>query len=135
MAGEKQQRRRNPFLYGGIGVLLMLAGFVLKTHLPALLEDAEEQRVAARLQEARRAGGANNPEAAAVVDRTSSYYRHRLHWEMVGRLVFIVGLGFVAAAGLVWYQQAHQPEPEPEAEDEANPDNNGMAAAPPLSEL
>jgi len=120
MASEKRERRANPFQIGGLGLLLLLAGFALKTHVPTLLEDAEQQRFA-RLDEATRGSGPKDPKAVEAVQRASRYYRSQPSWEMAGQLVFFVGLGFVAAAGVIWYQQAQQPEPEPEAEPEPEP--------------
>lgn len=45
----------------------------------------------------------------------------RQGWLVLGRLVFFAGLGLVATAAIVWYQQAQAPE-EPEQEQDAGSD-------------
>jgi hypothetical protein len=124
MARDKRERRANPFQIGGIGLLLLIAGLALKTHVAALMEDADQQRVFARLEEAAKAPGPKDAKAVEAVQRASRYYRSRLSWELAGQLVFFVGLGLVVAAGVIWYQQAQQPESEAEAEPEAEPEPN-----------
>ena len=119
MAREKREQRTNPFQIGGLGLLLLLAGLALKTHVAALMEDADQQRVLARLEEAAKAPGPKDPKAVEEIQRASRYYRSRLSWELAGQLGFIVGLGLVVAAGVIWYQQAQQPETETETETEA----------------
>jgi hypothetical protein len=136
MPRDKRDRRVNPFRIGGIGLLLLVAGLVLKTRVAGFMENAEQQRILARLQAAAQASAAMDPadiKAVQVVERASRYYQTRMHWELAGQLVFFAGLGLVLAAGVIWYQQAQQPEPLLESEDEPNPEANGLPTFPPHS--
>lgn len=134
MARDEHDRRPNPFHLGGIGLLLLLAGLAIKTHVPALLEEADNQRVITRLEEATRRAGRKDAAAVESVDRSARYNnRIRRPWEVTGQLIFFVGLGLVVAAGVIWYQQAHRPESETLSEDDAQPERNGLSTVPPQS--
>jgi hypothetical protein len=128
MPGEKQERRANPFQIAGIGLLLLMAGLALKTHVAAYMEDAERQRVLSRQQE-------QVANSAKSLGSTVRPHRQRMQWEAIGQMVFFLGLGLVAAGGVIWYRQAHQPEPQPDvpADDPLASDGQPSQPQSPLS--
>ena len=126
MPGEKHDRRVNPFVIAGTGLLLLFAGLALKTHVASFLEEAERQGALPRPRD-------QDHGSASSTDRGARSFRQRLHWEVAGQLVFFLGLGLVVAGGVIWYRQAQQPDPEPESMEDDPAGSNGLSSTPPRS--
>lgn len=115
MGSDKKDSRINPFRVGLVGLLLLVAGCVA-TQL--LTSPGNESAIVARMQQATRAPGTRtDPATAETVSRAERYYRWHLYGKLAAQSLFFAGVAVVVAAGIIWYQQAQQPEPVEETEE------------------
>jgi hypothetical protein len=132
MASDRKDQRINPFRMGLVGLLLLLVACFA---LSFLNSPDSELTIQSRMQRAVRSGeGRTDPTTAETLARVERYYRSRMYWKLLAQTVFFLGVGVVVAAGVLWYQQAQQPEPiaEPE-EDDVSPTSQTWESDEPTS--
>jgi hypothetical protein len=124
MTEAKPAWNGNPLTLGGLGVALLVAGYLAMR--PASLPAEDENRLQhwERAADFLEKAGADPDKVAAAAALREEAQQEREAWarrwgwvRVAGRVAFWIGFAVVVVALVLWTQQARQPEPRPPTEE------------------